>query len=423
MTTGETTAGAATPAPAGTDAQDRVDGPVDGPVGGPVDGPVDDWDRVVRWWDGAFVAIVALTAVALPLGGQAGRQLWVAYGAMAVLVAAYAALGARAARTRDQRRATAYVVVLVAATGVAVSQGGLATFLLFAAFTQIWMLLEPPARAVVASTVLAVAVTLGMAYEDGFDVPSLVEAAPQMGVALAFAVLLGMWTATTMRRSEEHARLVCELRAAQDALAATHHRAGVAAERERMAREIHDTLAQGFTSVVMQAQAATAALDRGETAAVRGRLGVVEATARENLAEARALVAAFAPLPLQDATLAEALRRLGDRFAAETGVAVRVEVAPGDGLAPASDVVLLRAAGAWSDAEGAPRSDVGARRALAAGARAAGDDVVGSVLLLVAVGLCGTFVWMLLPLAVVAGGLLSMAVVGVEARRRSTAGR
>jgi signal transduction histidine kinase len=328
VTTGETTAGAVTPAPAGTD----------------VRGPVDDWDRVVRWWDGAFVAIVALTAVALPLGGQAGRRLWVAYGAMAVLVAAYAALGARAARTRDQRRATAYVVVLVAATGVAVSQGGLATFLLFAAFTQIWMLLEPPARAVVASTVLAVVVTLGMAYEDGFDVPSLVEAAPQMGVALSFAVLLGMWTATTMRRSEEHARLVHELRAAQDALAATHHRAGVAAERERMAREIHDTLAQGFTSVVMQAQAATAALDRGETAAVRDRLGVVEATARENLAEARALVAAFAPLPLQDATLAEALRRLGDRFAAETGVAVRVEVAPGDGLAPASDVVLLRAA-------------------------------------------------------------------------------
>ncbi|MFP3713133.1 hypothetical protein [Puerhibacterium sp. TATVAM-FAB25] len=92
-------------------------------------------------------------------------------------------------------------------------------------------------------------------------------------------------------------------------------------------------------------------------------------------------------------------------------------------VAAAALVVLLRTAGAWSDAEGAPRADVGARRALAAGARAAGDDVAGSVLLLVAVGLCATFVWMLLPLAVVAGGLLSMAVVGVEARRRSTAGR
>jgi signal transduction histidine kinase len=136
-----------------------------------------------------------------------------------------------------------------------------------------------------------------------------------------------------------------------------------------MAREIHDTLAQGFTSVVMQAQAATAALDRGETAAVRDRLGVVEATARENLAEARALVAAFAPLPLQDATLAEALRRLGDRFGAETGVAVRVEVAPGDGLAPASDVVLLRAA---QEALANVRRHAGARSVVVRLARDAG---------------------------------------------------
>src|SRR5690606_19116211 len=91
------------------------------------------------------------------------------------------------------------------------------------------------------------------------------------------------------------ARLVDELRATQAELARTSHDAGVLAERERVAQEIHDTLAQGFTSVVMLAQAASADLDRGAVDDARERLGLVESTARDNLAEARALAAARAP--------------------------------------------------------------------------------------------------------------------------------
>jgi signal transduction histidine kinase len=325
--------------------------PSSGSLAARAEGDVDDWDRQVLWWDVAFVAIVLLTAVALPLSGQSGRQLWIAYGAMAAILAAYAAWGAPAARSRHQGRALAYVTVLVLATAVAVSQGGLATFLLFGAFTQLWMLLEPPRRAVLASVALAVTTTFGLAVEAGFSSRGLLAAAPQMAVALAFALTLGLWTATWMRRSDERAQLLQALRATQDELAQTHHAAGVAAERERVAREIHDTLAQGFTSVVTQAQAASAALDRGEDRTARERLDLIETTARENLAEARGLVAAFAPVPLQDSTLSEALRRLADRFTAETGTTVRVDVdgpvdASDDGgtIGPASDVVLLRAA-------------------------------------------------------------------------------
>jgi signal transduction histidine kinase len=325
--------------------------PSSGSLAARAEDDVDDWDRQVLWWDVAFVAIVLLTAVALPLSGQSGRQLWIAYGAMATILAAYAAWGAPAARSRHQGRALAYVTVLVLATAVAVSQGGLATFLLFGAFTQLWMLLEPPRRAVLASVALAVTTTFGLAVEAGFSSRGLLAAAPQMAVALAFALTLGLWTATWMRRSDERAQLLQALRATQDELAQTHHAAGVAAERERVAREIHDTLAQGFTSVVTQAQAASAALDRGEDRTARERLDLIETTARENLAEARGLVAAFAPVPRQDSTLSEALRRLADRFTAETGTTVRVDVdgpvdASDDGgtIGPASDVVLLRAA-------------------------------------------------------------------------------
>jgi MFS superfamily sulfate permease-like transporter len=95
-------------------------------------------------------------------------------------------------------------------------------------------------------------------------------------------------------------------------------------------------------------------------------------------------------------------------------VAVVVAVA-----AAAVVVVLARAAGAWS--ESADGAGLTARQALAAGAQRTQDDLTGSVLLAVAAALCVVFVWMLPPLVLVVGGLLSLAVVGVEIRRSGRA--
>jgi signal transduction histidine kinase len=302
------------------------------------------WDQQVRWWDAAFYVIVALTAVALLLEGTRGVQLAVAFGAMAAIVAAYLLWGAKAARTRDQRLAGVYLVVLVLGTGVTVSQAGVASLLLFIAFAQMWMLLESIRYGVIGCAVLAVVVAFGIAARFGFDPAVVGKVVPELLVTLVFAIGLGLWFHVAMQRAEEHARLLGELQAAQAELARTNHEAGVTAERERLAREIHDTLAQGFTSVIMQAQAATAALDVKDDDAVRERLHVVEETARDNLAEARALVAAFAPVALQDASLPQALGRLGARFAEETGLIVRVEAEGVGALPPAVEVVLLRAA-------------------------------------------------------------------------------
>ncbi|MGW8566396.1 hypothetical protein [Isoptericola sp. NPDC055881] len=100
-------------------------------------------------------------------------------------------------------------------------------------------------------------------------------------------------------------------------------------------------------------------------------------------------------------------------------VAVVVAVA-----AAAVVAVLARAAGAWSEpvdparGEARPRT---ARETLAEGVQRTQDDLTGSVLLAAAAALCVVFVWMLPPLALVVGGLLSLAVVGVEARRGRTA--
>lgn len=302
------------------------------------------WENQVRWWHAAFGVIVGLTAVAIALEGVRGTRLAVAYAAMGLIVVAYLLWGARAARERDQRLAVLYLAVVVVGTGVTVSQAGVASLLLFIAFAQVWMLLESTRLGVLGCVTLAVAVSVGITARYGFDLVVVGEVVPEMMVTLVFAIGLGLWFHVAMRRAEDHVRLLGKLHAAQAELALTSHEAGVLAERERLAREIHDTLAQGFTSVVMQAQAATAALDVGDGDAVRERLGVVEDTARENLAEARALVAAFAPVALQDASLPQALGRLGTRFAEETGLAVTVEADGVGALPPAIEVVLLRAA-------------------------------------------------------------------------------
>jgi len=113
-----------------------------------------------------------------------------------------------------------------------------------------------------------------------------------------------------------------------------------------MARDIHDTLAQGFTSVVMLSQVARREAHSAPPEVLEARLATIEDVARTNLAEARALVAAFSPVDVHGADLPGALRRLGDRFAAETGVEVWVDV--DDSLAglltPETAVVLLRSA-------------------------------------------------------------------------------
>ena len=79
-------------------------------------------------------------------------------------------------------------------------------------------------------------------------------------------------------------------------------------ERNRMAREIHDTLAQGFTGIVLQLEAADQALE-GEGTEVADHLVRAKGLARESLQEARRSVWGLVPHALEQDTLEEALRK------------------------------------------------------------------------------------------------------------------
>lgn len=122
-------------------------------------------------------------------------------------------------------------------------------------------------------------------------------------------------------------------------------RAGLLGERRRLAGEIHDTLAQSFTSVVTNLEAAEAAL-RTDPAVVHRHLDRARSTARDGLAEARRLVWALKPPLLEGAALPEALGRLAARWSEATGVTASAS-ATGDEarpLAPQVEATLFRAA-------------------------------------------------------------------------------
>jgi two-component system NarL family sensor kinase len=99
-------------------------------------------------------------------------------------------------------------------------------------------------------------------------------------------------------------------------------RLGAVEERNRLAREIHDTLAQGLTATALQLESADALLDAGSEKA-RESLRRALSLTRSNLEEARRSVLDLRAAPLEGRPLSEALKALVERWEAETGVAAR----------------------------------------------------------------------------------------------------
>lgn len=129
---------------------------------------------------------------------------------------------------------------------------------------------------------------------------------PLLGAAVAVATVLGYQA--LYRESERRRRLIDELIATRAELADAERTAGTLAERERLAREIHDTLAQGLSSIQLLLRAAQRDLPGGSPAAAH--IERARSTAQDNLAEARRFVRALTPPGLDNGSLAGALERL-----------------------------------------------------------------------------------------------------------------
>ena len=126
-------------------------------------------------------------------------------------------------------------------------------------------------------------------------------------------------------------------------LLAQAREAGVLDERQRMAREIHDTLAQGLTGIITQLQAAEqASQDPPER---RRHFDAAVTLARESLTEARRSVHALRPEALEQARLGEALTGVARRWTERSGVPAQVTVTgTARPLSPEAESALLRVA-------------------------------------------------------------------------------
>ncbi|MEV0091255.1 sensor histidine kinase [Streptomyces sp. NPDC050738] len=132
---------------------------------------------------------------------------------------------------------------------------------------------------------------------------------PLLGAAVAVATVLGYQA--LYRESERRRRLIEELIATRAELAAAERTAGTLAERERLAREIHDTLAQGLSSIQLLLRAAGRTLPADTPAAAH--IEQARQAAQDNLAEARRFVRELTPPDLEQGSLAGALERLSAR--------------------------------------------------------------------------------------------------------------
>lgn len=157
----------------------------------------------------------------------------------------------------------------------------------------------------------------------------------------AFLAVFGSWIGTIVHQSEERHELIKQLEAMRRDLAEQDRLAGMQAERQRLAREIHDTLAQDLIAIVMQLRAAGAATDVNEE---KTRRGEAERIAQDGLAEARRIVWALRPATLESAGLVEALGRIVGDWQPEDGPRASLVVTGGPReLVSDVEVTLLRA--------------------------------------------------------------------------------
>ncbi|HET8616150.1 MAG TPA: sensor histidine kinase [Actinomycetales bacterium] len=303
-----------------------------------------------------FAALLAVGAARA--AADSGHTVLAIVGA--VLLALWYAGGALVARRRrDRVTGAVWLAVLLLGWLGLVAVSAQFTWVAFALFFLCLHLLPLRAGLGVVAGLTVVVIASQLSTPDGN------RAAQVLGPCFGLVVAVGMSLAYRRLVAEnlERRHLIAELLAAQedlvvthDALAAAQRESGALVERARLARDIHDTLAQGFSSIVLLARAGLAEADAGtggrgqpaDTSAVghdTALLRRIVATASENLDEARRVVHALAPAALEQAPLPAALGRLLYRTAEQ--VPVRTELRC-DGepvvLPKAVEVALLRLA-------------------------------------------------------------------------------
>lgn len=290
------------------------------------------------------VALHVLFAVLLTVALAAGDRSWLV-GALSAVLAVLYFTGTLAEKRRrisaDSSLAVSWLIAVLLLWAALVCLSPSFVWLLFPLVFLIASVLPWAAAAPVALAGLALAVTLPVLTGHAiFTVGGVVG--PAIGT---LAALTGFLFYRALRREVITQRATAmQLRATREQLASSERDAGRLAERERLAREIHDTLAQGFSSIILLARAAQRSL-LSDPQATAEQIGAINRTATDNLAEARRFVAGLTSPAMVD-SVPDALAALVDKqrhqlaalgestgvelsYTGDTGRALPAEVASG----------------------------------------------------------------------------------------------
>ncbi len=165
----------------------------------------------------------------------------------------------------------------------------------------------------------ALAILLGAVARGTFDVGVVVG--PIVGAAVAVGIVLALEALSRVVADKDEA--LEDLRTTREALAASESERAVAGERTRLARDIHDTLAQDFSAIGLQLRAVEARLDPDSDGGIA--LRAAQRTAADGLAEARRFVAELSTGEAE-AGLESALRRVVAKAAVTGGPDITLSV-------------------------------------------------------------------------------------------------
>lgn len=211
-------------------------------------------------------------------------------------------------------------------------------FVLFGMFGLFYYFL-PLAWAMAGSAFLTLLIIFSEAMMAGrFNAPFAIG----LLISLVLGSLFAFWLHGIIVQSSSRRELVEQLQQTRAELAASERLAGQLAERQRLAQDIHDTLAQGFISIVMHLEAAEQSMGADPTI-TQHHLDQARQTARDSLGQARRVVDDLRPELLESAPFHQAMARTAQRWSRQSGVDMQFSTT-GEiySLHPAVEVTLLR---------------------------------------------------------------------------------
>lgn len=307
--------------------------------------PVDPTGRRVRV--GQAVITAALIVIAIVRATSDGARLpWTLAGSV-IFGCWYSAglLYARRGRGRDRVLAGWWLVTLALIWAGLMSLSAEFVWLAFPLWLLAGLILPLRWALALSAAVLAGVVLAPLLHDGSVDFASVIGPA----VGSVFALGASRAYLRLVHDVAERRRLIASLhRAQQDTLALqdellrVHRDAGATAERTRLSRDIHDTVAQSVSSIGMLARAA---LHTGSPEHLERALEQIDQLARDGLTDIRRIVNALMPAELEEVALPAALRTMLARLAAETGIDTDLYVDDTlPALPTAVEVALLRTA-------------------------------------------------------------------------------